>query len=379
MKYGSLFSGIGGIDLGLERAGMECVWQCEIDEYRRRVLAHHWPNVERFDDVRTVRGSGYSECGPSWQELTKRRWDGYLDSVDLICAGVPCQDVSVAGRRAGLAGERTGLFFEFVRILGELRPRWFLFENVPGLLSSPPARPGADFTVVLSRLAELGYGLAWRILDSRYFGVPQRRRRVYVVGYLGRPDCAAAVLFEPQSGAGDSQAGREAGQDIAAPLRASTYDTGWKGADREIYVPEVAYALAARESKGVSKYESQTTYVSETLRVGGRNDGAGDGSDNTPIIAVRSAQTSSNGWGIQEGETHTLDGALPDAVGVGATVRRLTPVECERLQAFPDGWTDISGATDGKRYAALGDTMTVYVATWLGERIMTVEAMCEAR
>jgi DNA (cytosine-5)-methyltransferase 1 len=376
VKCGSLFSGIGGLDLGLEQAGIEVAWQCEIDPWRREVLARHWPGVERFDDVRDVGHDAGNEQGELQQPESGRVPSVGVrrspSSVDLICAGVPCQDVSVAGRRAGLAGERTGLFFEFVRILGEIRPRWFLFENVPGLLSSPPARPGADFAVVLGRLAELGYGLCWRILDSRFFGVPQRRRRVYVVGCLGRPDCAAAVLFEPQGGRGDSQKGRETGEDVAYALTGSPRGTGdghgiaWNtsyvanplGEKRLAWLREDSetYALAARESKGVSKYESQTNYVS-----------------------VRTAQTSANGWGISEGETHTLDGASPDAIGVGATVRRLTPTECERLQSFPDSWTAIPGATDGKRYAGLGDAVTVNVAEWLGRRIEAVDAKQESR
>ena len=170
---GSLFSGIGGIDKGFQDAGWEVAYQVESDGFCNRVLQEHWPEVPRWGDIRTVRGSE-------------------LPPVDCCAAGVPCQDVSVAGKRAGLNGERTGLFWEFVRILEETRPRWFLFENVPGLLSS---NKGRDFWLVVHALCEVGYGLAWRVLDSRYFGVPQRRRRIYIVGRFGGP-CPPQVLFE---------------------------------------------------------------------------------------------------------------------------------------------------------------------------------------
>src|SRR3990167_6826375 len=156
MKYASLFSGIGGFDLGFDRAGMECVLQVEQDNSCLGILARHWPKVKKVNDVRKIKRV----------------------SADLICGGFPCQDVSVAGKRAGLDGERSGLWFEFHRIVTEVRPRWVVVENVPGLLSS---NAGRDFAVILRGLVECGYGVCWRILDAQYFGVAQRRRRVFVV------------------------------------------------------------------------------------------------------------------------------------------------------------------------------------------------------
>src|SRR3990167_7303667 len=150
VEFGSLFSGIGGLDLGLERAGMRCKWQVEIDDWRRKQLERHWPDIQKFSDVR---------------EIGKHN----LKPVNLICAGVPCQDVSVAGKRAGLQGKRTGLFYEFARILEEFRPAWFLFENVPGLFSSNQGRDFAEILQIL--MVECGYGVSWRVLDSRFFGV----------------------------------------------------------------------------------------------------------------------------------------------------------------------------------------------------------------
>lgn len=157
MTIGSLFSGIGGIELGLEWAGLGPVkWQVEIEESCRRVLARHWPDVKRFEDIR--------ECGKH-----------NLEPVDIICGGSPCQDLSVAGKRAGLEGARSGLFYEFIRIVKELKPIWVVFENVPGLLSS-----GDDFDIVLDEFENAGYLFDADILDAQFFGVAQRRRRFFI-------------------------------------------------------------------------------------------------------------------------------------------------------------------------------------------------------
>ncbi len=155
--FGSLFSGIGGLDLGLERAGMQCLWQVEIDTYATQVLEHHWPNVARFRDVRTVGADT-------------------LIPVDLICGGFPCQDISHAGKRAGITGERSGLWSEMCRIIRELRPRYVLVENVSALLYR-----GLDR--VLGDLASCGYDAEWQVLSAQAFGAPHLRERVFVVAY----------------------------------------------------------------------------------------------------------------------------------------------------------------------------------------------------
>jgi len=196
----SLFTGVGGFDLGLERAGHRIVAQCEADEKARAVLRRHWPDVPTHGDVAIYEPT---------------------ESADLVAGGFPCQDLSVAGKRAGLAGERSGLFFEAARIsdlvLGD--GGWVLIENVPGLLSS---NGGRDFAVVLSTLADLGFhDLAWRVLDSRFLGVPQRRRRVFILARRARGRRAAEVLLEPESGGGDHQAGREARKGTARTSRPS--------------------------------------------------------------------------------------------------------------------------------------------------------------
>lgn len=158
ITFGSLFAGIGGFDLGLERAGMECRWQVEIDPYASQVLARHWPHVRRHDDIRT-----FPTAGENW-------------SVDLICGGFPCQDISTAGKRAGIHGERSGLFFEALRVACELKPRYLLLENVPALLFR-------GMGAVLSHLAESGFDAEWQVLPAAAFGAPHLRERVFIVAY----------------------------------------------------------------------------------------------------------------------------------------------------------------------------------------------------
>ncbi|NGZ99305.1 MAG: DNA (cytosine-5-)-methyltransferase [Nitrospira sp. WS110] len=158
MKVGSLFSGIGGFDLGLERAGFEISWQVEIDDYCRRVLRKHWPNVRRYEDIR----------GIDWSTV---------EPIDLLCGGFPCQDLSFAGKRAGIDGERSGLWSEFVRAIRALRPRYVIVENVPGLLTNP------YMGRVLGDLAACGYDAEWDCLSAQVFGLPHRRTRVWIVAY----------------------------------------------------------------------------------------------------------------------------------------------------------------------------------------------------
>jgi DNA (cytosine-5)-methyltransferase 1 len=334
---------------------------------------------------------------------------------DLLCGGFPCQDLSVAGRRAGLAGERSGLFFEFARVAESVRPRRLLIENVPGLFSS---NGGRDFGVVLATLAELGYGLAWRILDSRFFGVPQRRRRVFIVGALANGDPRAAaeraaeVLAVGSRCRRHSPAGAEAeqgaahvladgsGSRVSRPL-GSLADGGYRTTDLD-GVP--AFVSRALNTKGDRQDATVDIFVSHALTSEGHDaseDGTGRG---TPIIAAplsHGSNPNSNMAGRRREDDENLvafvsenqraevletpyarqltsGGGKPGQgypmMRDGATVRRLTPTECERLQGFPDGWTDVEWegkpAADSRRYAALGDAVTVPVAEWIGHQLM---------
>jgi len=316
VKYASLFSGIGGFDLGFDLAGMECVLQAESDQNCLNILLRQWPDVKKVNDVKKVKRV----------------------SADVICGGFPCQDVSVAGKRAGLAGKRSGLWFEFHRIIERNLPRWVVVENVPGLLSS---NEGRDFATLLRGLVECGYGVSWRILDAQYFGLAQRRRRVFIVGSLGSGR-SAQVLFESESMSGDSPSSRETGQEtpaVSGTLPASGSGTsrpGGQGAELDFYVP-----------------------LANTL---GSHHGHNDPSNGDTLLA----------WNWQSGgdvrhdfdDKPMLQSSQVPAVGV----RRLTPTECERLQGFPDGFTD--GQSDSVRYRHLGNAVAVPCAEWVARRIL---------
>jgi len=175
MTFGSLFAGIGGMDLGLERAGMKCAWQVEIDPYCQRVLAKHWPDVPKHLDVREVGGHN-------------------LETVDLICGGFPCQDISVGGHREGINGERSGLWVEFARIIRELRPRFVIVENVGDLLVRGAGRVFGD-------LAALGMDAEWQSIPACALGLPQRRERLFIVAHtvgVGRQAHSGVLGADPR-------------------------------------------------------------------------------------------------------------------------------------------------------------------------------------
>jgi DNA (cytosine-5)-methyltransferase 1 len=202
----SLFAGVGGFDLAMERNGINVVATVEIDKNARGVLQHQFPNTQHFTDVTTVTGEDLRNAG-------------FIPERGIIAGGFPCQDLSVAGKRAGLVGARSGLFYEIARIADETKAKWLVLENVPGLLSS---RRGADMGTVIGTLVELGYGVAWRVLDAQHFGVPQRRRRVFIVAErAGNPARCAKVLFECTSVRGDTSQGRTPREEVAGDVGAS--------------------------------------------------------------------------------------------------------------------------------------------------------------
>jgi len=390
MNFISLFAGIGGFDLGFESTGMTCEGQVEIDGACNNILEKHWPNVKRYGDVK--------ECGKH-----------NLEQVDLICGGFPCQDVSVAGRREGLAGSKSGLWFEFYRILEELRPGWVVIENVPGLLSS---NKGRDFATILQGLAKLRYLSAWRILDAQYFGVAQRRRRVFIVGHLG-DGCAAEVLFEPTCGPRNTPPSRETG------ARVTPFAPGGFGEYKEGLT--TLRVGGGNDSQGlVAWHENKSGELTpsdhmKALRSGAshsyqgiayqQNDFDASRTNNQHIIyqesqygikkyneagSLRAGRIPEHQMLIQNNtktdNQHVLAPTIGADIGrqagghpgieeyVGAVhsagfgVRRLTPAECERLQGFPDNWT--AGQSDTKRYKQLGNAVCVPVIEWLGRRIM---------
>ena len=306
IRYGSVCSGVEAATVAWHPLGWKPQWFSEIEAFPSAVLAHHHPDT------------------PNYGDMTKfKEWSD--DPIDLLVGGTPCQSFSVAGLRKGLDDPRGNLMLTYLAIAARYKPRWVAWENVPGVLSS---NKGRDFGTFLAALGQLGYGFAYRVLDAQYFGVAQRRRRVFVVGYLGDWRRSAAVLFERESLSGHPAPSRETRQDVAQCLK-----------------------------RGVGqRYDPET----ETLP-----------------IAFGAQNSATQGDSVSEHVTPTLDKSKTPGVTDGMSVRRLTPRECERLQGFPDDYTLIPYrnklAADGPRYKAMGNSMAVPVMRWIGERIQMVE------
>ena len=459
MKYLSLCSGIEAATVAWHPLGWEAIAYSEIERFPSEVLAHHYPNT------------------PNLGDMTKfKEWTN-VSNVDVLVGGTPCQSFSVAGLRKGLDDPRGNLMLTYLAIAKRYRPNWLVWENVPGVLSS---NGGRDFGSFLGGLAECGYGFAYRVLDAQYFGVAQRRRRVFVVGYLGDWRLAAAVLFERHSLQGHPAPSREKRQGVAASTKSGVDRSGFDGveiinalcaadakgagnqylADHKCVVhpsygipgnwigrkPEnggnstepmydVAPCLTKTDQHGVAQaisYDmkqhhnpqpSSTVQLTTKNCIGVRGD--------TPLIQPMAYNISPGKGALKEDihvtdadATKTLDAsasnpamhqggtAIVQPIGVdtyngtetgqvsctitadvgGPThsgpkvmqsmaVRRLTPVECERLQGFGDNYTDIKSkgkpTPDGPRYKALGNSMAVPVMAWIGQRIEQVEALCQ--
>lgn len=296
---------LGAFDQGFDDAGFQCVWQVEKEPSCISVLERHWPNVARHTDIATAKN---------------------LEFVDVICGGWPCQDLSVAGKRAGLNGDRSGLFFEFIRIIDETKPSYVVWENVPGLLS---ASSGRDFATVISELERVGYCGAWTTLDARWFGLAQRRRRVFGVfalASIGAERCAeilslsARMCWHPETR-------REARARVAACLDGSPYADREAEDNRLIGVPDVAWALQERDAKGAdSDTKEGHLIVTASLTAGmsatpGVNRPGRRREDDENLVC---AALNSGGFRTEPGEhlvTHSLNsqmrGATEDGTGRG--------------------------------------------------------------
>lgn len=276
MKYGSVCSGVEAATVAWHDLGFEPQWFSEVDAFPSAVLQHHYPTI------------------PNHGDMTKfKEWNTDEQTIDLLVGGTPCQSFSVAGLRQGLEDPRGNLMLTYLAMADRFKPKWLVWENVPGVLSS---NGGRDFGTFLGALGKIGYGFSWRILDAQYFGVPQRRRRVFVVGCLGDWRSAASVLFEPESFGVSAAKGTE----------------------------EVAPCLTASSGR---RYNDSDIIISE-----------------------------------------------------GGRPRWSTSIETERLQGFPDDYTQISwrgkepeDCPNGHRYKAMGNSMAVPVMKWIGERIQQVE------
>ena len=403
-------SGVEAATVAWHPLGWEPQWFSEIEKFPSAVLSHHYPDV------------------PNLGDMTKfKEWPNDR-SIDLLVGGTPCQSFSVAGLRKGLDDPRGNLMLTYLAIAAQYQPKWLVWENVPGVLSS---NRGRDFGTFIGALAKLGYGFSWRCLDAQYFGVAQRRRRVFVVGYLGDWRRAAAVLFERESLSGHSAPRRETREEVAGYTSTSfgAYDKGVGtvraaggdlGGGSETLVAKcltsrVGSAYDAQSEQFVTEQKSVNT-ITASYGMGGvdhetkplvygkpvafpaemSGTQAASTAELSPTLSVghttavaiqaqalKEKQPKSQGFGIDEsGTSYTLTAGDRHAMQYGHQVRRLTPIECERLQGFPDNYTRISwrnkspdDCPDGPRYKAMGNSMAVPVMRWIGDRINLVEGI----
>ncbi|OWO84558.1 DNA (cytosine-5-)-methyltransferase [Photorhabdus luminescens] len=374
--YGSVCSGIEAVSMAWEPIGMSPAWFSEIENFPSSVLQYHWPHVRNLGDM---------------TEISAMITENQADAPDILVGGTPCQAFSIAGLRNGLGDERGQLTLSFVELANVIdsvrtanneQPSIIVWENVPGVLSSKDNAFGCFLAGLAGESEELkptgkrwtnaGYvsgpqrNVAWRVLDAQYFGVAQRRRRVFVVASARTDICPAKILFEPGSMRWDSEPRKTARETV----------TGNVG-NRAVIGSHRGSGLVATYRQ-ISFCEYQTDDISSTLK-------SRDAKSATDLIAIALAGNTINrrekngggGNGYQEETSYTLTTTKVHAVNYGYVVRRLTPVECERLQGFPDNHTQIpwngkasADCPDGHRYRVVGNSMAVPVMAWIGERIL---------
>src|SRR5215217_4823712 len=387
MKYLSDCSGIEAATVAWHPLGWEAFAYSEIEKFPSALLAHHYPDTPNFGDMTKFK---------EWPDA----------AIDVLVGGTPCQSFSIAGLRKGLDDPRGNLMLTYLAIADKYRPKWLVWENVPGVLSS---NSGKDFGALLGGLGELGYGFAYRVLDAQYFGVPQRRRRVFVVGCLGDWRGAAAVLLERQGMQRNNPPSRGEGKGITEI--AGTLAASGGGLDRPAgQGNELDFCVVDRVKTGSGKDVFPTLMANCGTKqwLGNQEALSGDYHILQPVsygiqanIIGREDKNGGNGMGYSEGTSPTLTKTDQHAVAhafkirggcegggkgylgqdetaftvstgqdqqlfTGMQVRRLTPMECERLQGFPDGYTDVAGMSDSSRYKALGNSMAVPVMNWIG-------------
>ena len=397
MKYLSVCSGIEAATVAWHPLGWQALAYSEIEPFPCAVLAHHYPTIQNLGDMTQF-----------------KEWDSErLHPIDLLAGGTPCQSFSVAGLRQGLSDPRGSLMLTFLAIAERFKPRWIVWENVPGVLSS---NRGRDFGTFLGALGHLGYGWAYRVLDAQWFGLAQRRRRVFVVGCLGDWRHPAAVLFKRESVRRDTAPSRTARQEVAGGVEAGNRDTGQPYAianclthyrksrraasttDYETWVEDDAtntlncfdvgdvratdvvahhkapivvdpckafYVSDVRKRGTVALHDQVKTLTSSTKQ-----------GDTEPCVLAFPSTMSGTQRATAEDLSCSLGAKNPTAITQSMQVRRLTPRECERLQGFPDDYTSIpwrkkpaGNCPDGPRYKALGNSMAVSVMRWIGKRI----------
>ncbi len=406
MRYASVCSGVEAASLAWEPLGWEPVWFSEVDKFPSAVLAHRFPHVPNLGDMTKIkcldREKGLFEYEADG--ITHRREFG---KIDLLVGGTPCQSFSIAGNQKGLGGV-SGLALAYVELLESMRPEWFVWENVPGVFST---NGGADFARLVRAFDALGYSFSWRVLDVQYirvdgfpYAIPQRRRRLFVVGYSGADwRYPAEVLFEPSCLSRSlaprrikrkgSAAGVEGG--VASPISCINDQGG-----SIIHLEKGFVAPTLRSEAG-----HHQPYVTHTVRIRSGCEGGGKGAligeelmhtmgtRNDQVIVEktfalaentigRQVQNGGNGTGAQEELAYTQNATGVMGVSSQSLVRRITPIEAERLMGFPDDWTKVpwrgkgvEECPDSLRYKCCGNSMGVNVMRWLGLRIERVERM----
>lgn len=384
LKYGSVCSGVEAATVAWHDLGWKPQWFSEVDNFPSAVLEHHYPDV------------------PNYGDMTKFKEWPKNESIDLLVGGTPCQSFSVAGLRSGLKDPRGNLMLTYLSMAEQLKPKWLVWENVPGVLSS---NRGRDFATFLTAMGKIGYGFAYRVLDAQYWGIPQRRRRVFVVGCLGDWRSAASVLFESESLSGHPAPSREKRQRVAPTVgTGAPYSrTGNARVEADALITIAPRSLALTLGKDVASTLTSTdykgvqavTYAMPGNWIGRKPENGGNQVE--PFVELSPCQTATDvhavvasrmrGFGdyIQDETASTIKARdhkdATDLVATGSpTVRRMTPRECERLQGFPDDYTKISwrgkeaeDCPNGHRYKAMGNSMAVPVMKWIGERIQEVE------
>jgi DNA (cytosine-5)-methyltransferase 1 len=390
MKFGSVCSGIEAASVAWSPLGWQSAFFSEIEAFPSAVLSHRHPQTPNLGDMTKFK---------DWPDA----------AIDVLVGGTPCQSFSVAGLRKGLDDPRGNLMLTYLAIAARYRPRWLVWENVPGVLSS---NGGRDFAAFLFGLGECGYGFAYRVLDAQYFGLAQRRKRVFVVASARGWQSAAAVLFERASLSGHPAPRRESGKAVAPTIAGCANGGGSNGPGRDVDSVESLQVVATAAAIGVDCFKGaitgdvaatlstrsgtgcetgptvlafDTTQVTSKANVSNPKPGdpchplaAGAHAPAIAFTQVSDCLTSAYGtkW---NGNASANNGSL-FALSPAMAVRRLTPRECERLQGFPDDYTAIPWrkktadlCPDGPRYKSLGNSMAVPVMRWIGERIAMVD------
>jgi len=374
MKMLDLFSGIGGFHLGLEQAGFEFDWVgfSEIDKYAKATYSKNFPEAVDLGDVRTIRHED-------------------LPKIDIITFGSPCQDFSIAGKRAGLEGNRSSLIGEAIRLIADCKPHFFIWENVKGTFSS---NNGADFWAIIKAFTNIGgYRLEWQLLNTRWF-LPQNRERIYLVGCLG--DGSGSKIFPIGESSKNAKRNGQSNNRLVVGFDSNYF----KGSDgKRTMINQIG--TIGEDSEATRVYD--TSGCARTIKDGGGNNDNKTGLyEVRPVLTPNRAEKRQNGRRFKEdgeieqqleiredGVSNTLTGVEKDNrviqtaptiraehhntadvhfIPERTSIRRLTPTECERLQGFPDGWTE--GQSDTQRYKQLGNAVSVPVVKAVGDRLI---------